>query len=39
MAYKAKKKSNFWTKVFVWFMFGAMLASFAASVLYYILVS
>lgn len=39
MAYKAKKKTSLGTKIFAWFMFAAMLASFAASVLYYLLVS
>jgi hypothetical protein len=37
MAYKAKKKSNLGTKIFVWFMFIAMLGSFVATILYYIL--
>ncbi len=37
MAYKAKKKSNLGTKIFVWFMFAAMLFSFVGSLLYYFL--
>ncbi len=39
MAYKAKKKSGLGTKIFVWFMFVAMLGSFVASILYYLLAS
>lgn len=37
MAYKAKKKTGLGTKIFVWFMFAAMLLSFLATLLYYLL--
>lgn len=36
MAYKAKKKSSIWIKIFVWFMFAAMLFSFVGTILYYL---
>ncbi len=39
MAYKAKKKSDLGTKIFVWFMFAAMLLSFVGSVVYYLIVT
>lgn len=39
MAYKAKKKTGIGTKIFVWFMFFAMLVSFVGSIVYYILAS
>ena len=39
MAYKAKKKSDLGTKIFVWFMFAAMLFSFVGSILYYLIAS
>lgn len=39
MAYKAKKKSGLGTKIFVWFMFAAMLMSFVGSILYYLIAS
>ena len=39
MAYKAKKKTSLGTKIFVWFMFAAMLLSFVAPILYYIIAS
>ncbi len=39
MAYKAKKKSDLSTKIFIWFMFGAMLLSFVGSILYYLIVT
>lgn len=34
MAYKAKKKTSVGVKIFVWFMFAAMLLSLVASILY-----
>ena len=37
MAYRAKKKTNLGTKIFIWFMFIAMLASFIVPILYYLL--
>ncbi len=37
MAYKAKKKTGLGTKIFIWFMFAAMLFSFVATLLYYLL--
>ncbi len=39
MAYKAKKKTNLATKIFIWFMFIAMSLSFLGPILYYILVA
>ncbi len=39
MAYRAKKKTNLGTKIFIWFMFIAMLLSFAAPMLYYLLMA
>ncbi len=39
MAYKAKKKTNLGTKIFVWFMFGAMLLSFLTTLIYYVLIA
>lgn len=37
MAYKAKKKASVGTKIFVWFMFFAMLLSFVGSIVYYLI--
>lgn len=37
MAYKAKKKTDLGTKIFIWFMFAAMLLSFVGTLIYYIL--
>lgn len=37
MAYKAKKKTSIGTKIFVWFMLIAMIGSFVASLLYYLI--
>lgn len=37
MAYRKKKKTSLGTKIFVWFMFIAMVASFVGMLLYYIL--
>lgn len=37
MAYKAKKKTSIGVKIFVWVMFVAMLSSFVATLLYYLL--
>jgi len=37
MAYKAKKKTSLGVKIFVWFMFAAMLGSFVSSILYYLI--
>lgn len=36
MAYKAKKKTSIGIKIFVWFMFFAMLMSFVLPILYYV---
>lgn len=37
MAYKAKKKTDIGTKIFIWVMFFAMLLSFVGSILYYLI--
>lgn len=37
MAYKAKKKTSLGMKIFVWFMFAAMLLGFIAPLLYYLI--
>lgn len=39
MAYKKKNKTNIGTKIFIWFMFVAMLLGFIAPLLYYLLAS
>lgn len=39
MAYKAKKKSNLGTKIFIWFMFAAMFLSFVGSIVYYLIIT
>jgi len=36
MTYRAKKKKNLSSKIFVWFMLIAMLSSFIAGLVYYL---
>lgn len=37
MAYKKKNKTSLGTKIFIWFMFGAMAFSFIGTILYYLI--
>ena len=38
MAYHKEKKTSLGTKIFIWFMFGAMLFSFVGTLVYYLAV-